>query len=373
MENPGHESGILIHENTGRIRLLKKYQIFVVRYFPRFSKLLSEFDSSAIVICSGDYVTLARYAEQKFIFYPTGFDLTRAPFLFDKLVSAGLSYKNCFKSFLKFPFAYMFQHNIRKGLQMCVVHLSHMFGPYEIAYRKLEKFFPIHRSDIYLPWAITTEHFSPEKFDVFSQPIVQRQDNKLQINLFMPSRFLIERTESNKETGYWKNNQIAIEAFSKLVRSTNDNFVYSLYLIDRNNEKRNFDVDGLYRRADIEPHIKWLKPKNPEGFSRLEMMQIYKEMDFVLDDFGVGWFGGISLESLAMGCLVINNAPQELMVALYGSNPFLFAENSDQIFQIITDFSRSREQIDTRRNLNIAWMQEHHSAKKIVQVIEKLV
>jgi glycosyltransferase involved in cell wall biosynthesis len=373
MENPGHETGIFSSRNMEGIRFLKKYEILLVRYFPRFSRLLSEFDSFATVICSSDFVTLAKYSKQKFVFYPTGFDLTRAPFLFDNMIRPGFLSRNRIRCLPKVPLAYVFQHNVRKGLEKCSQHLSHIFAPYELAYRKLENLFPIQRSNVYVPWTITTEHFSPEKFSKFVDLEVRRDIDKVHCNLFMPSRFLTDRTVSNEETGNWKNNQIVIEAFDKLVSTASNKCEFFLYLIDRNNYRKNFDDIGLYDREKITPYIRWLKPTDTKGFTRLEMMKIYKEMDFVLDDFGVGWFGGISLEALAMGCLVVNNVPTNLMVALYGSNPFLFAENSDQIFGIIEELSHSRDQIEERKKRNIGWMKEHHSAEKIVQAIEKLV
>jgi len=132
----------------------------------------------------------------------------------------------------------------------------------------------------------------------------------------------------------------------------------------------------LIKDLELEAHVKEL----PDSPNRDEQKKVMSEMDIVADQFGVGNFGLITLESMSMGKPVIVYLPEESAKLSYPkpekTPPILNASSPDEVAKHlfkISDFKKLYEQSTKSRE----WINEYHDpeilAKWYLQKISEYI
>lgn len=175
--------------------------------------------------------------------------------------------------------------------------------------------------------------------------------------LFHPSRLMIRDGAFLRETGQWKANDLLLQGFARFC-SEGKAKKPRLVLLDRTFGGDINLAREIIERLGIGEHVVWMRPSNPEGYTRSEMRAFYSIADAVADDFGAGWFGAVVLEGCAAGCPIVTFVDEEAMAKMYPWHPLLNARAPEQIcarLRLIHEHpdearrigARSREWVDT--------------------------
>jgi glycosyltransferase involved in cell wall biosynthesis len=374
METPQHD---FYHDSKyERITFVyvSNFRFFSIKFMPFLAKYFFDINFSDIVIFSGDFVSLSTFLDASTIFYPTGYDLTRGPFLWSDFISSVkfMKMRNISKILKNINFV-IYQYWHAKGIKQSKLLLSKCFLPFYYAYKELGVLQTDRCVDAYLPWAISEDVFLHFRSSLSNDAISLINQDVDTIKVFMPARLFIAEVDELRPTGLWKNLGIAIEGFAEAYHRINSSLPLVLYLIDRNSSPDISIARSKINQLKIDNAVRWLVPKDRRGFSRPEMMNLYGAMDIVMDDFGAGWFGGVALEALIAECIVINNVSPHLMTKLYGENPFYFATNSKDIANHIIYFAENPAEMHAAKLFSREWINGHHSASDIYQAFLKVL
>jgi glycosyltransferase involved in cell wall biosynthesis len=114
--------------------------------------------------------------------------------------------------------------------------------------------------------------------------------------------------------------------------------------------------------------VLWLEPPRPEGFTRHELVQLYRVSDVVADDFGIGWFGAVALEGLATERPVVTYIDDAVMSTLYPWHPMVSARTAADVADRLTELARDPE---LRREIGTEgrrWVEAFHSHDKAGEI-----
>ena len=132
----------------------------------------------------------------------------------------------------------------------------------------------------------------------------------------------------------------------------------------------------LIHRLGIEKHVVWLKGPHDRGFDRTAIIPFYAAADVVADEFGIGWFGSVVVEGLAMGKPVLCHVDEDVMKQLYPWHPILSPRTPDEIASTLGELYRDPEARLRRGERGRAWAVEFHSleqaAARYVRQIEEV-
>lgn len=316
------------------------------------TKELSDFDIS---IVSGTGPIYAQFTNRPWFFYATGGDLTVLPFP------------------LRFLDLYAGRHKLglittgiwqRRALPRATEIWVPPFPPYVAAIRALS-IPPERHSSVYFPLIIDIDRFHPDRPAAAPQAAALRRDHDFVV--FHPSRLMIDDRPKLRATGNWKQNDLLLKGFAEFVRRGEaESPVLAMPF-----RTASADVDTAKRiisELGIGRFVRWLEPSAPEGFARHELIDYYAAADVVADNFGVGWFGSVTLEGFSMGKPVLGAVDEETMAILYPYHPILAAGSvsdvADRLSQLATDPAAARS-IGLKGR---SWVAEFHSPQAAASV-----
>lgn len=218
----------------------------------------------------------------------------------------------------------------RRGIRRAKEIWSHPFSPYTQALERLrippERVAPVH-----FPLVIDSRKFrynphARAATNGFLKRIVEKHD----FVLFHPSRLMIQSNWRLRRSGQWKRNDVLLQGFARFLARSGARRS-ALVMPDRTLSPDVALAKRIIQRLGIERHVVWLVPPRPQGFSRDELIPLYSIADVVADDFGIGWFGGVVLEALAIGRPVLSYIDPAAMAKLYPWHPILSANTPEGI------------------------------------------
>lgn len=296
--------------------------------------VLRSFDA---VIAAGLGPVFAPFAGVPWVFHPLGGDLTVTPFpLRAHLAPARERLRNT-------PTAVWQRRGIRRSASVW----SGPWDPYKLALGRLGA-----KPGPYVPVPVEAERFTAHP----EPPPPAWPDADLVV--FHPARLILRRHPRLVETGHWKANDRLLEGFAMHVRASGSRSV--LVLVDRPQSPDRVLARDLVRSLGIGDHVVWLQHPSEQGFSWNELPAMYRAADVVADDFGVGWFGLVTLEGLAAGRPVMTYVKPDVMRGLYSDHPLTLAHTPEEIASRLDEL-RDPTLRAVLGDRGRAWVGEHHS------------
>ena len=316
----------------------------VVPDLSALAKRLSEFD---VTLLSDVGVAFGPGSHKPYVFVPSGYDLTALPFPWRsrELRSRGLSDLS----------AVLISALQRRGIAGASAVWTAGFRPFSEALERLR--LPVPTPEDYLPLAFNDNLFYPRDRDGGTDY------GSLTLTVFHPSRLLTNRTPFLESIGRFKGNQILLEGVA-LARAKGIDV--RLTLVDRVGGGELDVGKSTIENLGIQDAVTWASGDSRSGLSHLEMARLYRDSDVVADDFGAGWFGGVSIEGAACGKPVINLLDQTVMQGLYPDHPFLTASSGDEVCSELESLMDG----DYRRQVgekSARWASEYHGRRNVAR------
>lgn len=318
---------------------------------PWRAPLVRELEQYDLVVVSGLGPVFTQFVEKPTVFLVSGGDLTVYPFPL-----RFLHHHRTLKMKLAALYFGIWQ---RRGIRKFAELWSPAFLPFTSAAQKLKvghlvtsTYFPLIVDEAWLK-------YKPNPLTA-TNPAVEEMTSRFDFIVFHPSRMMISDTPELRSSGQWKQNDLLIRAFAAFVRSSGASRA-GLVLIDRGQSTENDTARRLIAALGIQQNVLWLSPPRTFGFTRQELIPIYASADVVADDFGIGWFGSIVLEGLALRKPVLCYVDEKAIAELYPWHPLLSSDtvegNRDYLQQLYED-SRHREELGARGR---RWIEEFHT------------
>lgn len=213
----------------------------------------------------------------------------------------------------------------------------------------------------YLPFPLDTERFRPDPSARTSpDPIVRDLVDSADFVVFHPSRLMMRNTRPLRESGQWKRNEVLLQGFADFVRAG----LAERPVLAMPARSESPDIEIARRMIDdlgIADHVRWLKPPRPDGFTRHELIALYSVADAVVDEFGMGWFGMVVLEGLALEKPVISHIDETVMSRMYPWHPVLSTDTPEGVAAFLCQLAAdpvARAEIGRRGR---EWILEFHS------------
>ena len=251
-----------------------------------------------------------------------------------------------------------------RGIRRCAEVWAAPFAPFAGALERLrvreERIAPIAP-----PLLIDTETFAPRQVSRAAAlgalaPDVGERD----FILFHPSRLMMRDLPVLRETGQWKRNDMLFRGFAAFkARSAGERA--KLVLIDRVVSPDRDAARRLVAELGITSSVVWLRPPRPEGFTRIEMIDLYSASDVVADDFGVGWgcLGSVVMEALAMAKPLLGFVDESVAARIYPWHPVLSSSTSDGVASLLERLWRDPEWRTSCGRRGRRWVEEFHSER----------
>jgi glycosyltransferase involved in cell wall biosynthesis len=319
---------------------------------PKRSALVGELAGYDAVVTAGVGPVFAQFTSRPFSFLPAGGDLTVTPFPHRGHLEPWRSRAS------SAPTAYWQRRGIRAAKRVWAAP----WAPFRLALARIGAGGP-HR---YLPVAVDVDHFTG------SRPAPEGWPTS-GVRVLHPSRLIIRPLPRLVETGHWKGNDVLIDGIADHVAAGGDS---ALVLIDR---PQSPDVElarSLLAARGIEDRTTWLRHPSGLGYSWEDLPALYGAADVVADDFGVGWFGLVTLEGLAAGRPVLTYVEPSVMDALYPDHPLVLARTPTEVAAQLERLADA----DERARIGEAgrrWVIQHHAApavaRQYVEAIDDLL
>jgi glycosyltransferase involved in cell wall biosynthesis len=336
------------------IHLSKNWDVdpFLRRRRRTFIKELNKYD---VVFLSDFGVILSPYLKGKALFYVTGRDLTLIPF--PKM------YADKFKTIKDRLVWEYIGYMQRRGIKRASKILSQPFSPFVKALKKLNIkdgkvsncYFPILMDlDV-----VKKNENALEEIDDFNKSLLA----PYRFVIFHPSRIALEQSDALIDSGQWKGNDNLFRALAVFIKKYKVKDICiampdRIYSGDRDKAKE------IISDLGIQENIIWLKPPTPEGFPRLQLMNLYSIADVVADEFATGWFGSIVVEGAACGKPVLCYVNEEVMTKLYPWHPIISVKQPEAIAERIAELYFNPEKAKLLGESSRKWATEFHSIKE---------
>lgn len=320
-------------------------------YDRTFVKELSKYD---VVFLSQFGVTLAPFIKSKTIFYVTGGDLTQTPFP-SKFAN---NFKNPVERLIWEYIGYM----QRRGIRSCSKILSQPFFPFANALKEL-KISNERVSKSYFPILLDTEVFkfnenAEREIDLYNKALLA----PFKFIILHPSRINLDQSKAGIHSGQWKGNDNLFKAMAIFVKKYKIDDA-CIALVDRMFSPDIAKARKIISQLGIESNIVWLKPPNPQGFPRKQLMNFYTISDIVADEFATGWFGSVVLEGMACSKPTFCYVDEDVMKQLYPWHPIVSSKDPEVLSQLIATYYFDKEKKESLGELSRKWVREFHSIK----------
>ena len=331
------------------------------RFFTHLDKsLLNELNKYDLVFLSGRGVSLIPYITKKSIFFVTGGDLTISPFFFRQF------WGNISLDIIPKTIASFFQ---KKGIRNAFSIITQPFFPFVNALEliKVDKN-KINRT--YFPVVIDTSKIQNVVIDTSNKFVSEiNLISRFKLKIFHPSRIMLKKNKISFNSGQWKNNGLLFEAVAQYKEKINADII--LILIERDFSPDILTAKKIIENLNIEENVIWLKPQNPQGYTKNELLNFYSISDIVVDEFGVGWFGSVVLEGLACKKPVICKVDESIMKKIYPWHPILNAESVFEIVEIFEKIVNDKEFALKIGDSGLEWIQNFHSESFVKKLYAK--
>ncbi len=319
---------------------------------PWRSRIVRELRSCDFVIVSGFGPIFAQFSGRPWGFFVTGGDLTVYSFPWE----FRFLYSSLFWKVGSWPIGWW----QRRGICRAPEIWTQPYSPYLRALKRLGVS-GNRVSNTYFPLVFDTARFTERPHaracaDPWVQEIVRAGD----FVVFHPSRLMMRDHPSLRATGQWKRNGVLIEGFARFVRRCPSQRPV-LALIDREASPDVQRAKALIEALGVAAHVVWLRPPRSIGFTRDELLTLYSAADVVADDFGIGWFGGVALEALAVGRPVLTYIDDAVMSQLYPSHPMLSAGTADAVAATLMRLAESESWRRAVGAEGRRWLETFHS------------
>lgn len=161
-----------------------------------------------------------------------------------------------------------------------------------------------------------------------------------------------------------KANDVFLRAYIRLSKTRDD---VHLILINRGNDiERSID---LLKKSGIEKKYEVL----PESLNQAELFQYYQNCDAVVDQFKIGSFGFIGLESMYFKKPLICYINDEMYQKCYGERPpVLSSKNEDDIYKILVKLVDDKEFYNNIAEQSHEWIIKFHLGDTLIKKYLKL-
>lgn len=314
---------------------------------PWTSPLVHELDRYDLVIASGEGPIFAQFTRRPWAFLVTGSDLTMLPF--------PLRFRARHRTARAWAANLVLALWQRRAIRRATEIWSQPFRPMTEALARLG----VAASRVsaeYFPVPVGDDLRGP----VADDPATARLRGEHDFVVFHPSRLMIRATEALRSAGQWKRNDLLVRAFAAFVRLGNASSPV-LVMLDRPDSPDVPVARALIRDLGIERNVRWIRPARAAGLTRAEMRSYYRISDAVADDFGVGWFGAIALEALALGRPVVTYVDEDAMRRLYPWHPMLSASTEEGVRDLLVRLHGGPAWREAVARRGVEWIEAYHS------------
>jgi glycosyltransferase involved in cell wall biosynthesis len=335
---------------------------------PHRTRIVDELRQFDLLVVSGNGPMFAPFTGRPYCFFVSGGDLTETPF--------PLAFMRGHETARQRVGALLIGPRQRRGIRRAREIWAPPYRPYLRALERLHV--PTERLGTdYLPVAIDTRRF---RFDPVAKqdpsPVARDLTNGSDFVVFHPSRLMIRsRSARQREVGNWKKNDILLRGFALFARSGSARAPV-LGLIDRTASPDVALAKVLVAELGIADQARWLVAPRHGGFLRHELLELYSASDVVADDFGVGWFGGVTLEGLAIERPVLQYIDEDMMSRLYPWHPIVSARTPDDVAEALEKLFVDPEARVALGARGRDWVEEFHSydaaAKRYASAIRRV-
>ena len=278
---------------------------------PWRAPITRELSRHDLVIVSGVGPVFAQWCRRPYCWFVSGGDLTVKPFP----LTFWSHYPNLRHRLGEIVVGFWQRRAARRATEVWI----QPFAPMVDAARRLR----IPKETIspqYFPLVIDVDEFRPDRtFGHPEDPVVRRMI-EADLAVLHPSRLIMRDTPKNRRTGQLKANDVLIRGFARFVESeTVERCV--LAMPDSPMSPDLEEAKRLVVELGIVDNVLWAPPPRPEGFSRRDLLDLYTAADVVAVDFGIGWFGYVALEGLAVGVPVVTRIDHSVVDGLYEVPP----------------------------------------------------
>lgn len=325
---------------------------------PARSAVARELGRFDLVVASGVAPVFAQHAGRPWCFMATGGDLTVKPF--------PATFWRWHPTWLRRAAQLVAGRHQRRAIRSADRLLYQPFAPFRDAAERLGLDTDRLLGE-YLPLPVDVDRFDPgavlpsDALEVLDQLGPDRD-----FVVFHPSRLVVDETPLLRRTGQWKGNGTLIHSFAELVRRGNV-CRPCLVLIDSPGSRDREPIRRLVHDLELDDVVVWVRPPNGDVFSQPEMAALYRRADAVVDEFGVGWFGFVTLEACAMGRPVVSHLDQQVMGRMYPWHPVLEAQSPDEVadrFEALAGDPDVHRQVGERSR---QWALEFHAPARVTE------
>jgi glycosyltransferase involved in cell wall biosynthesis len=316
---------------------------------PWASRLVRELREFDLLLISGFGPVFAQFTGRPWCFYTSGGDLTVTPFPL-RFWRVGPSLKARLGLLAIGPWQ-------RRGVRRATEIWTQPFPPFRTALGRL-RIDARQIADVYLPIALDVNAFSRD--DGPPSPQLAALRARTDFLVLHPSRLVLGDDPLLRETGEWKANDRLIRGFARFA-AARPQLRPLLVMPDRSESPDVAPAKALIAELGLERSVCWLTPPDARGFKRSELKDLYAIADVVADDFGIGWFGAVVLEALAMRVPVVSYVDETIMSQLYPWHPICVARDPAEIcaaLERLADDPRERRRLGAGGR---AWVREFHS------------
>lgn len=326
---------------------------------PWVSPLIRELEDFELIILSGYGPMLGQFVSRPKMFLVTGGDLTVWPF--------PLKYQSFYNTWPKKIGQVIRSVWQRRGILKCDEIWTQPFAPFVQALKALNVE-PKRISSRYFPLILDSEKFRyiPEARQS-SMPAIREIQERFDFTVFSPSRLMMNSGELMRDTGNWKANEILFAGFANFLARSEAKRA-GIVLVDRPASQDSRVGKRWIADLGLQDHVLWIKPPREFGFSRDELVPIYSVCDVVADDFGVGWFGCVVLEGLAINKPVVSYVDPAAMRQLYDWHPILSHRSPEAVGECLYQLWKSPELRARHGAQGRRWIEQFHSFTGASQV-----
>ncbi len=320
---------------------------------PWRSKLARELSDFDVVVATGPGPIFAQFAGRPWGLLVTGGDLTVKPF--------PLTFWRWYPSWPHRAAEVIAGAWQRRAIRRADTLWLQPFAPMTDAADRLGVR-PDRRSSRYWPMMVDTAHFRPDapirpEVEAFVDGAVGESD----FVVFHPSRLVMDRSERLVRTGQWKGNDTLIRGFAALVRRGAVRRPV-LAMPDTALGRSMDEARDLVAQLEIADHVAWIRPPSGESIDREHMVALYRRADVVSDEFGVGWFGYVALEGLAMGRPVVSHVDERAMAHLYpDGHPIVNARTVEDVARVLGELASDPDTRSVVGAESRKWLESHHA------------
>lgn len=318
---------------------------------PWRSAIAAELSHYDVVVASGPGPIFAQFAGVPWCFFVTGGDLTVKPFP----VAFWRWYPDWRHRGAELVAGAWQRRAVRRADRVWL----QQFSPTVDAADRL-RIRGAARSERYFPMVVDCREFTEARsdpdYDEWAADVVGDSD----FVVFHPSRLVMEATPKLVRTGQWKGNDVLLRGFASLVRDHGAPNA-TLVLPDTGQSRDRAAARHLLSELGVSDRVRWVEPDEGEILNCAAMAALYRRSDVVADEFGIGWFGYVTLEGLATARPVLCNIDESVMTRMYPWHPICKASTVEEVASQLDLLRRDPEQRRTIGARGRQWVLDHHA------------